>query len=96
MAGIDYKHCDVCGKRMFQDARLAYHKADEDKKTYGSTSDYIPFKRIGKSNEDGPWDAGMCLGHLGDWAAICVECSKSYRTAIVPIHSDVGNPDGIE
>lgn len=28
------------------------------------------------------------LGHLGDWAVLCTDCTKRYRTKIVPIDEE--------
>lgn len=80
MALADYRLCDVCGGKAFYDARLSY----EDSEDGGE-----PYRVAGEKQE---WD--NVLGHVGDWAVICVECAKTHRTRIeelVPGGGDGGS-----
>lgn len=76
MAGADYKSCDVCGGKAFYDAKLQYEQEDKWNKE-------TPFsKEVGETLSK--FEAYK-LGHLGDWAVLCVNCAKTHKTQIVPI-----------
>ena len=70
MAYADYRLCDVCGGKAFYDAELQY---DND-------TSKPPFRVAGK-----PANYPHVLGYLGDWAVLCRDCAKKYKTQIVPI-----------
>lgn len=74
MAGSDYRLCDVCGRKVFYDSGLNYE-------TTNVTTDKVA-KVAGESQ--GAW--GYKLESLGDWAVICRNCAKTYKTAIIPIN----------
>lgn len=75
MAAADYRLCDVCEGKAFYDAHLSYE-------TEHDAPDRQPYRVAGV--DAGGW--GYRLGYLGDWAVLCNECSKTHRTAILPIH----------
>lgn len=72
MALSDYRLCDVCGCKAFYDAKLDYE--GETPYLVGGQEQY---------STDGLKKYSLCLGNLGDWAVICVSCSKKFRTMIV-------------
>ncbi len=79
MAGGDYRSCDVCGGKAFYDADLNYEtgKRIDGEWVYPET----PYKIAGVRDS---CDTNA-LGNVGDWAVICSKCSKTHRTAILPI-----------
>lgn len=75
MAMADYRLCDVCGTKVFYDARLNYaYPGDERYEAY------VPPPRV---NGSGSHD--WRLDWLGDWAVICADCAKTHKTIVVPI-----------
>ena len=74
MASCDYKLCDICNSKVFYDADLNYETP---------TDVYLPFKEVGEK-------AFYTLDNLGDWAVLCLKCSKTHKTAIIPIESAGG------
>ena len=88
MAYADYRLCDVCGKKAFYDAELNYQEGPDD---YARISPDEPYRIAGKEQYDDPDllnNHGLRLGFMGDWAVICYECSKKFKTAIVPIDTN--------
>ncbi len=78
MASADYRLCDICGGKTFYDAKLSYHEKEYE---YD-----VPYLEIGNqqySNNELNEKHGMCLGSLGDWAVLCIKCSKEYKTEII-------------
>ena len=83
MAAADYRLCDVCGGKAFYDSELGY-----EINTEGSPYNKTHFKIAGEdqcSNPELLERYGYTLQYLGDWAVICNECSKEYKTQIVKI-----------
>lgn len=83
MAAGDYRSCDVCGGKAFYDADLLYEQGLDEHR-----SNNLPYRVAGSEQYPDPeknhkW--GMRLGYVGDWAVICDDCSKTHRTAIVPL-----------
>lgn len=87
MAMADYRLCDVCDQKVFYDANLIYEPGPSPYR------DSLPFRFAGKPQYD---DAELChkhglrLDYLGDWAVICEDCAKTYKTVVVPIAPDDG------
>jgi hypothetical protein len=80
MAASDYRLCDVCDGKAFYDSNLYYES--------GTTKTKKPYRIAGKQQyEDATINEkyGLRLGSLGDWAVICDECAKKFKTQIVPI-----------
>ena len=73
MALADYKLCDLCDAKAFYDSNLSYEPSRKK-------LDPNAFRQVGETVE---W--GQTLGYLGDWAVLCTDCSKTHKTAIVPI-----------
>ncbi len=67
MAMADYRLCDNCGAKAFYDANLNYEFAEDPD--------------VGASVVGVPRSAK--LDYLGDWAVLCDDCAKEYKTAIV-------------
>jgi hypothetical protein len=67
MAAADYRLCDICNSKVFYDANLNY---EINKSKTG-----IRYVGGEPSYQD--------LDNLGDWAVLCKECAKTYRTYIV-------------
>ena len=67
MAAADYRLCDICGGKVFYDSNLNYEFDDLD---------YPEAKEVGIKR-------GYNLDYLGDWAVLCNNCSKEYKTDIV-------------
>jgi len=85
MAAGDYRSCDVCGGKAFYDAELCCEGADESSPLARNAP---PYRIAGAEQYDDPSlnaKHGVVLGYVGDWAVICSGCSKTHRTAIVPI-----------
>lgn len=80
MALRDYKLCDVCGSKAFYDAELSYEYGEKLNGTWVLPTD--TFKIAGKEQTD------TSLHYLGDWAVICIDCSKEFKTVIVPIEKE--------
>ncbi|WP_299314007.1 hypothetical protein [uncultured Halomonas sp.] len=83
MALADYKLCDLCDSKVFYDANLNYEQVGGFFST-GST----PFRVFGQDQYHDPEMSakyGLCLDYLGDWAVICINCSKTHKTQIVKI-----------
>lgn len=81
MSKADYRLCDVCGEKAFYDDSLHYEQGDEG----------TPYRVAGKEQYKDPRlciEGDTCLSYLGDWAVICLNCSKQFRTQIVPIRKD--------
>lgn len=76
MASANYKLCDMCGNKTFYDADLSYDFNDPDN---------TPVKEVGSHTKSYTYS----LDHLGDWAVLCDECSKKYKTVIMEIEDDV-------
>ena len=80
MAYADYRLCDVCEGKVFYDANLNYEQ--------DSANGHVPYRVAGEEQYE---DSGLlekhgfCLDYLGDWAVICMDCAKQYKTQIVPI-----------
>ena len=74
MAMADYKCCDKCGCKCFYDSDLQYQNKPD-------AYHVAPFKEAGKPQEFSP----HYLYRLGDWAVLCIECSKTHKTQIVEI-----------
>ncbi len=72
MAMADYKLCDVCGGKAFYDSRLNYEVSREQTEV--------------KQAGEGP--CYYTLDYVGDWAVLCNDCSKTHKTAIVPISGE--------
>ena len=72
MAYADYRHCDKCDEKVFYDANL----------NYGNATDGPCFRKVGVIDK---YDNS--LEGLGDWAVLCIDCSKTHKTQIVPIKS---------
>lgn len=72
MTMVDYKLCDVCGDKVFYDAVLDYN---------GKT----PYLVCGEEQyqDEELKKYSLALGNLGDWAVICIKCSKLFKTMIV-------------
>lgn len=86
MAGADYRSCDVCGGKTFYDANLSYTDGDD---TY--CKDDPPYRVAGAEQYDKPellTKYGLRLGYVGDWAVLCTDCSKTHKTAILPIEKE--------
>lgn len=79
MASCDYRLCDVCGGKAFYDSNLIYGEGGIDDAAY---------RIAGKEQK---WER-LRLDHLGDWAVLCEECSKTHRTQIVPIAAPQAEP----
>ena len=83
MASGDYRLCDVCDCKVFYDVDLGYEVNRE-----GNPYNKVPYKIAGE-NQYGDKELsdkyGISLQSLGDWAVICKECSKEYKTQIVKI-----------
>lgn len=79
MAAADYRLCDVCEGKAFYDANLTYEDEID-------APDRPPYRVAGE--DAGGW--GYRLGYLGDWAVLCTDCSKTHRTAILPIETVAG------
>lgn len=73
MAYADYRLCDKCDGKAFYDSDLSYEKPT-------SRDDPDSFRVQGEKQI-----FGACLGYLGDWAVLCRDCAKIYKTVIVPI-----------
>lgn len=79
MAGADYRHCDICGCKAFYDANLNYEQG-----TSNWGNEPIPKDEEARiSGEAKPW--GYRLDYLGDWAVLCRDCAKKFKTVIIPI-----------
>lgn len=76
MAYADYRLCDVCGNKAFYDSNLGYEFAEHKEGKF-----VYPENRVRIAGEDQPYGYG--LGRLGDWAVLCLECSKTHKTCIV-------------
>jgi hypothetical protein len=74
MSSLDYRSCDVCGTKTFYDAELAYHEVESEHD--------VKYLKVGKKQHSNS-EYGLCLDNLGDWAVLCKECSKKYKTQIV-------------
>ena len=74
MAMADYKCCNRCGRKCFYDSDLQYVSKPD-------AFNLAPFKEAGEQQEFTP----LYLYKLGDWAVLCIECSKTHRTQIAPI-----------
>ena len=72
MAAADYRLCDVCDGKAFYDANLNYD--------YDSDTE--------RPRVTGEASYGPPLDYLGDWAVLCTDCAKRYRTKIVPIEEE--------
>ena len=77
MAAGDYKSCDVCGGKVFYDAKLNYGDADRPPYRVAGVDQYGD-QKMGEMY-------GVTLDYVGDWAVICTDCSPNFRTVIVPI-----------
>jgi hypothetical protein len=76
MALADYRLCDVCGGKAFYDAHLNYEfREQQPDKSWVYPE---PTKTHGTSTFGDPK-----LDYVGDWAVICRDCSKNYRTAVL-------------
>lgn len=85
MASCDYRSCDVCGRKTFYDANLSYDDGTDE-----CAAKSPPYRVGGDEQYDNPellQKYGLRLGYVGDWAVICEDCAKTYRTMIVPIES---------
>lgn len=81
MAAGDYRSCDVCGGEAFYDMALDYATVEDRPGT-------VPVRYAGEPQYQNPEllaKHGWCLGFVGDWAVICTDCSKTHRTAVLPI-----------
>lgn len=78
MAGADWRLCDLCGNKAFRDTRLDYTSLDSSAVEDADGNPVI--KEAG-----GEPLFNLTLDYLGDWAVLCTECSKTHKTAIVPI-----------
>lgn len=78
--------CDVCDGKAFYDSNLNYqNEASKYRQDDG------PFRVAGNpqfSDEYLNAKHGMRLDYVGDWAVICNDCSKNWKTQIVPIESE--------
>ena len=86
MARSDYRLCDVCGGKAFYDSNLNYRDTPSEYR-----QDDRPFRTAGDpqfSDDDMNAKHGMRLDYVGDWAVICDDCSKNWKTQIVPIESE--------
>jgi hypothetical protein len=86
MARTDYRLCDVCDGKAFYDSNLNYQDAPSEYR-----QDDGPFRVAGNpqfSDADMNAKHGMRLDYVGDWAVVCNECSKNWKTQIVPIESE--------
>ena len=90
MAGADYRLCDVCDQKVFYDVNLNYNRGKSE------WSDVPPFKNCGENQytqddenftQHGDLNEkyGLRLDYLGDWAVLCYDCSKKFKTVVVPI-----------
>lgn len=80
MAASDYRLCDECGKKAFYDSNLDYESRNPETRK--------PYRIAGNEQyEDTIINEkhGLRLGFVGDWAVICDECAKNFKTQIVPI-----------
>ncbi len=80
MAYADYRLCDVCDGKAFYDSNLDYES--------GTTKTKKPYRIAGKQQyEDATINEkyGLRLCFVGDWAVICDECAKKFKTQIVPL-----------
>jgi hypothetical protein len=73
MAAGDYKDCDKCGGKTFQDYGLDYDWADKNGNDF--YGDKIKLVR----------GTNYSLHNLGDWTVLCQECAKTHKIIIVPI-----------
>jgi hypothetical protein len=94
MAACDYRSCDVCGGKAFYDADLSYEDMSDEN---ARLREAVPMRYVGEEQYSDPAMAakyGQVLGYVGDWAVICSECSKTHRTAILPIATSGTQADG--
>lgn len=70
MALVDYRLCDVCGNKVFYDARLNYEQT-------GDSNDTL--------RNGGEMMQGLSLDYLGDWCVLCTDCARTHRCVIAPI-----------
>lgn len=80
MASADYRLCDVCTGKAFYDANLNYEE--------GASDHYKPYRTAGKDQYEKPdlvEKYGTRLDYVGDWAVICNDCAKQFKTQIIPI-----------
>jgi hypothetical protein len=83
MARGDYRGCDVCDGKAFYDANLNYESGPD---SYGR--DETPYRVAGApqyQDETMNVKHGMRLDYVGDWAVICADCSKKWKTQIVAV-----------
>lgn len=83
MAMSDYRLCDVCEGKAFYDSNLNYGCGTDQ-----WYRDDPPFRFAGKDQYNNPdlnQKHGTRLDYLGDWAVICHDCAKTYKTIVVPI-----------
>lgn len=81
MARVDYRCCDVCGIQTIYDANLHWNRNNTNDciYTYNNRSRH---RRLVKENNK---PTNLTLGHLGNWAVLCLDCAKKYEFKIVPI-----------
>jgi hypothetical protein len=85
MALCDYRVCDVCGGKAFYDAELNYN--------FERNEGPVPAEeRVRISGREAD-DWGYSLDRVGEWAVICRECAKEYRTQIVRRQADAGGQE---
>ena len=85
MARADYRGCDVCDGKAFYDANLSYEDGPSEYRP-----DDVPYRVAGGPQyPDEAMNAkhGMRLGYVGDWAVICNDCSKKWKTQIVAVEA---------
>jgi V8-like Glu-specific endopeptidase len=81
MARGDYRGCDVCDGKAFYDANLSYEDGTSE-----YAKNYPPYRIAGAEQYDKPElldKYGFRLGHVGDWAVICTDCSPKFVTVIL-------------
>lgn len=82
MASADYRLCDLCGAKAFYDAELNYHQKEAE---YD-----VPYREVGVdqyADQELNEKSGMCVGYVGDWAVLCINCAKTHKTQIVEIEN---------
>ena len=78
LAYADYRLCDLCGHKTFYDSNLNYE--------YELTKDEFEAGVVKIAGNILSEYGNYRLDYLGDWSVICLDCSKTHRTLIVPIN----------
>jgi hypothetical protein len=84
MAAADYRLCDVCRGKAFYDANLNYEIGSRKWNNESGKAEFSypenPYRQAGN-----PCGNYVALDRLGDWAVLCLECSKTHKTQIARI-----------